>query len=237
MNPEQKVIAGKSCKLYMADHPECLLIQPVSHFDAEELDREVSLIQESSDVPFMLCAFEVVDWNSELSPWDAPPVFGNEAFGHGAADTLVLIEKSLLPVLFAEQGIPDDIPVILGGYSLAGLFALWSACETGTFFCVTCVSPSVWFPGWMEYAEAHPVKSDVVYLSLGDREEKVRNPVMSRVGDCIRKQYKILNHADGKVNCVLEWNEGNHFREPEVRTAKGFSWCLSQIKKQERDSM
>ncbi len=29
---------------------------------------------------------------------------------------------------------------------------------------------------------------------------------------------------DRGVSCVLEWNEGNHFKEPDIRTAKAFAW-------------
>lgn len=28
------------------------------------------------------------------------------------------------------------------------------------------------------------------------------------------------------VECVLEWNRGNHFTEPDIRTAKAFAWLL-----------
>jgi hypothetical protein len=84
----------------------------------------------------------------------------------------------------------------------------------------------VWFPGWIEFAEAHPIQARRVYLSLGDKEEKTRNPVMRTVGDCLRKQYELLE-ADPLVECMLEMNQGNHFREPDLRTAKGFAWLLS----------
>ena len=30
------------------------------------------------------------------------------------------------------------------------------------------------------------------------------------------------------IPCVLEWNEGNHFKEPELWTAKGFAWLLNR---------
>ena len=63
-----------------------------------------------------------------------------------------------------------------------------------------------------------------MYLSLGDREERTRNPVMARVGEAIRETEDILKSA-GK-DCVLEWNKGNHFKEPDVRTAKAFAWLL-----------
>ena len=65
-----------------------------------------------------------------------------------------------------------------------------------------------------------------VYLSLGDKEEKARNPVMATVGERIREAYQWF-HNQG-VNCVLAWNEGNHFRDADIRTAKAFTWLLNQ---------
>jgi len=55
--------------------------------------------------------------------------------------------------------------------------------------------------------------------------------VMSAVGECIRKAEEILK-AQG-VKTVLEWNPGNHFQDPQGRTAKGILWTLEQIRKQE----
>lgn len=70
----------------------------------------------------------------------------------------------------------------------------------------------------------HEIKSETVYLSLGDREEKTRNSVMSQVGTCIRMGYGwLIEHG---INCNLEWNQGNHFREPDIRIAKAFAWVM-----------
>lgn len=68
------------------------------------------------------------------------------------------------------------------------------------------------------------ILADAVYLSLGDREERTRNPVMSQVGNAIRRAEAVLTGA-GK-DCVLEWNKGNHFKDPDLRTAKAFAWLL-----------
>ena len=32
-------------------------------------------------------------------------------------------------------------------------------------------------------------------------------------------------------DCTLEWNEGSHFKEPDIRTAKAFAWCMDQLEK------
>ena len=85
----------------------------------------------------------------------------------------------------------------------------------------------MWFPGWIAYAETHLPLSRTVYLSLGDREEKARNPIMGAVGRCIRRQDALLAQA-GRYRHTLVWNPGNHFQNPEERTARAFAWCVFQ---------
>ena len=33
---------------------------------------------------------------------------------------------------------------------------------------------------------------------------------------------------DEKIECVLEWNKGNHFQDVDVRCGKGFLWCMGE---------
>ena len=54
---------------------------------------------------------------------------------------------------------------------------------------------------------------------------------MAAVGDNIRRQYDMLKSMN--LNVTLEWNEGNHFTEPEIRTAKGFAWCINNLTKED----
>ena len=61
-------------------------------------------------------------------------------------------------------------------------------------------------------------------MSLGDKEEKTKNAMLSKVEDNIREVEKIIR--ENKVNCILEWNQGNHFKDAEERTAKAFSWVI-----------
>ena len=222
-------IGGRSCTVFPSTDAEYLLIQPVDEHDLELLEQEVSLISAAVDSPFILAAFLVEDWNRDLSPWDAPPVFGRQHFGHSAPETLSFVEQDLIPTVAEICGAGKTLPVVLGGYSLAALFSLWSVYQTSRFAAAAAASPSVWFPGWMDYAAQHMPKAAHVYLSLGDREEKAKKPVMSSVGDCIRRQYALLSGGEKPVSCVLEWNEGNHFRDSEIRCAKAFSWCVNRL--------
>ena len=226
-------IGGKACYIYDCGSSDVLLIQPVDDHDIEVLDSEVAEIRRlAGSTGFTLAAFKVDDWNADLSPWEAPPVFGNEAFAGGADATLKYVTDQLIPELKGLQHGHTDSksvgPINIGGYSLAGFFALWAAYQTDLFSGVAAASPSVWFPGWIEYAGNNIVKAGKVYLSLGDKEEKTRNPVMRTVGDNIRRQYELLKADPACEDCILEMNQGNHFKEPDIRTAKGFAWLLNE---------
>ena len=243
--------------------PDVLLIEPIDRRDLDFLDREVDFLREHADCSFALATFIVEDWNGELSPWKADPVFGKEAFGDGAGKTLRFIEETLIPeaprwlsglanqrdagigkshqgtagldcqgINKSPQGTDGNncqvvgpaVEVILGGYSLAALFALWAGYESTRFSGIAAASPSVWFPGWLDYAKARKPRAERIYLSLGDAEPKTRNRVMATVGDCIREMDALLaGHPH-----TLEWNPGNHFKDADLRTAKAFLWCLEQ---------
>ena len=221
MNVRKRIIGGKNILLCGDETPEILLLQPVDDHDASMLESEAAYISEHCERKFLLCGIKVDNWFTELSPWEANAVFGENAFGSGAGETLAYMTGALLPALENEFGISQSIQRVIGGYSLAGLFALWSGYQTDAFFAVAAASPSVWFPEWIDYAKKHKMLARAVSLSLGDREEKTRNPVMAKVGKCIREQYEILND-DVSVKVTLNINEGNHFKEPDVRTAKAF---------------
>ena len=222
---ERFTVDGRICFSYTEPEAKCLAVQPVDEHDMETLNSQVKRMALETSTPFALAAFQVTDWNRELSPWDAPPVFGTERFGAGASETLHWLESRLLPDVFGRFRLPQNAPVILGGYSLAAFFSLWSVYQTDRFSAVAAASPSVWFPGWIEYAQSHSLLTDCVYLSLGDREERTKNKTMASVGDCIRSQYDLL--ADR--NRVLVWNEGNHFKDTDLRCARAFVWCVNQI--------
>lgn len=204
-------------KLYKYGNPESdiVLIEPVGDHNLNEIPNQVERIKTNTKKEIQMLAIKVDNWNQELSPWKAPAVFGKEAFGEGALNLLTEILK-----LCSDK----NKKYYLGGYSLAGRFSLWACCQSGKFAGIAAASPSVWFPGFLTYLEENEVKSPCIYLSLGDKEEKTKNAMLSKVGDNIREVEKIMR--ENKVNCILEWNQGNHFKDAEERTAKAFSWVI-----------
>ena len=194
-----------------------VLIQMVDDHGLEGIGYELEEITKLTGMDFCLTAIKVGCWNDDLSPWQAPAVFGMEGFGGGARKTL----EMLLPYC-AEA----DKNYYIGGYSLAGLFALWAACQTDRFKGVAAASPSIWFPGFLDYFKTVTPHTGYVYLSLGDKEEKTRNSVMAQSGLRIREAYGCLKERG--MECTLEWNPGNHFQDAEKRTARAFAWLMEK---------
>ena len=153
------------------------------------------------------------DWNDMLSPWPAEKVFAKgDDFG-GRADELL---AALLP-----KTARYDRTRHIAGYSLAGLFAVYAACRTDLFAGCASVSGSLWFPGFAEWLEDHPVQCRRLYLSVGDKEKKTKNPLMSSVET---KTEQIAAMFSGKMPVRFETNPGNHFFPPRERMARAVSW-------------
>ena len=188
------LIRNRICHIYGDTGAEYLLLQMADEHDLTGMEREVEAIRQQTAQPFLLAAVQVENWNDDLSPWPAPPVWGKQGFGGRAGDTLAWLEQA--------------VPNIRRQYSIKEAAA----------------SPSVWFPGWPEYEAAHPIQTQCVYLSLGDREEYTKNQTMAAVGDNIRALHSALTQR-GK-DCRLEWNAGGHFKDADLRTARAFAWIM-----------
>ena len=137
-----------------------VIIQLVDEHDLSIIENEVKCILDHSHKDFCLLALKVNDWNKDLSPWKAKAVFGNNDFGDGASETL----KEVVSLCT-----DSNKNYFIGGYSLAGLFALWAVYQVDIFKGVNAVSPSIWFPDFVAYMKQKKIQSNNIYLSLGDK--------------------------------------------------------------------
>ena len=225
MTAQTMQIGSRPCRIYGEAHAEYLLLQMTGEHELQSMDHEVAAIAQSNR-KYLFVAIPVESWNDALSPWEAPAVWGKESFGGDAADTLHFLTEQVIPTLKQRFALPENVRIILGGYSLAGLFALWASTQTDLFYGVAAASPSVWFPDWMEFEQQRPIQTQHIYLSLGDKEERTKNLVMAVVGDNIRTLHSQLI-ARG-ADCTLEWNSGGHFKDADLRTAKAFQWAMEE---------
>lgn len=225
MTMNVSIIGGRECRVFQSGDARALLVQVVSGQQAGELESELEQIA-ASDVGFVMVAVPIADWELELMPWAEPAVSRRPEVGSGAGSTLRFIVESLLPWWNGQRAGQPAVPVVLGGYSLGGLFSLWAACQTDRFAAVAAGSPSLWAGNWPEYAATHPMLARQVYLSLGDREERSRNKIMACVGERIRDEHDRLVRQLGGGRTMLHWEQGGHFADPAGRMARAFSWCL-----------
>lgn len=195
----------------IGEHELLLLEEELSHIKA---------ITQSTD--FLFITVQVDSWNDDLSPWVAEPIFGEAAFAGNAEKLLKNIKDEVIAPL---SSVSPDIKIFTGGYSLAGLFVLWAGYQTNLFEGIAAVSPSVWFPGFVDFVNSNKILTNRVYLSLGDKEAKTRNQILAQVENDIRDVYRSLR--DHGLSCILAWNKGNHFKEPALRMAKGFAWLMN----------
>ena len=224
MTAQTMQIGNKPCRIYGEPHAEYLLLQMTGEHELQSMDSEVAAIAQSAH-HFLFAAIPVESWNDALSPWKSPAVWGKQGFGGKAADTLRFLTEQVIPTLKWQLDLPENVKIILGGYSLAGLFALWASTQTDLFYDVAA-SPSVWFPDWMEFEQQRPIQTQHIYLSLGDKEEHTKNAVMAVVGDNIRTLHSQLI-ARG-ADCTFEWNSGGHFKDADLCTARAFRWVMEE---------
>ena len=215
----------RPCRIYGEAHAEYLLLQMTGEHELQSMESEVTAIAQSAH-HFLFAAIPVESWNDALSPWKSPAVWGKQGFGGKAGDTLRFLTERGIPTLKQQFHLPENVKIILGGYSLAGLFALWASTQTDLFYGIAAASPSVWFPGWMEFEQQRPIQTQHIYLSLGDKEEHTKNAVMAVVGDNIRTLHSQLI-ARG-ADCTFEWNSGGHFKDANLRTARAFRWVMEE---------
>lgn len=226
MSHKSITIDGRECFVSDSVQPRYILLQTLGNHERGIFDSTAALISETTGVPFVLAAFQVFDWDLDLTPWHDDAINRKPEVGTKTGETLRYVTESLLPALEKEYG---KLPVILGGYSLGGLFAIWSSSQTDRFAAIAAASPSLWIRDWLDFAQMHPVKTARVYLSLGDREEHVKNRAIARVGDSVRGEYELLQAQLGNANCTLAWNPGGHFQDEDKRLAAAFSWCIKAL--------
>jgi predicted alpha/beta superfamily hydrolase len=198
--------------------------------ELKSLAAEVKKMSGGTELPpYVLAAFEPARWDCAFSPWPAPALhLGEEGFTGGGGRTLELIRQVVLPEAEEKLGLPA-LPAnrTIIGYSLSGLFALWTMYESSLFSACACCSGSLWYDGWMDYMREHrPHIDSHIYLSLGRKEEKTRDSRRCVIG-CNTREAAELLAAEPNVTCTeLVWHDGGHGHEVLRRLAAAVLWVL-----------
>ena len=233
------IISGLSIHMQMssvAGAPIAYLLGDVADNSPIQVPEGVSLVNVGADL-----------WEENFSPWCAPRVFAKGPnFGDGAQKTLDTLINQVIP--WAESELTESPAYrVLVGYSLAGLFSLWTGvsqqvargCQpdataphvdasVATFQRIGAVSGSFWFPGLLDYVDQQLSEGAVglthAYLSLGDREARTPNPQIMHVRENAELLASKLENAG--ITSTFELNRGNHFQNVEGRMQKALDWLV-----------
>ena len=242
------IISGLSIHMQMssvAGAPIAYLLGDVADNSPIQVPEGVSLVNVGADL-----------WEENFSPWCAPRVFAKGPnFGDGAQKTLDTLINQVIP--WAESELTESPAYrVLVGYSLAGLFSLWTGvsqqvacgCQPGTattpqlsgpgaphvdasvatFQRIGAVSGSFWFPGLLDYVDQQ-LNGGAVGLThayLSLGDREARTPNPQIMH--VRENAELLASRleSAGITSMFELNRGNHFQNVEGRMQKALDWLV-----------
>jgi len=178
---------------------------------------------------FILVAISNLNWNDDMTPWECSPLYKGDSKYNGNADNyLKIIEDVIISNIeeFINNSLHKEIDYFgIAGYSLGGLFAVYSVYNTNLFSRIASVSGSLWFPNFVEYIKENEISKNVdkIYFSLGNKEKFSEIDLLRTVED---KTKEIQKYLGNMVDSIYEENMGNHFQDGAIRMAKGIKWIV-----------
>ncbi len=250
---EELQIAGFDCCLYLPPNYDESTVRYSTAYVNGEIPLEgilTILVKNGVRTDFILLSIKPKSWNDDFTPWAAPAIRAGEEAPQGRADAyLFCLTEKIKPYMDAHYRTkPEAAHTALFGYSLGGLTAVYTIYKTNVFGAIASLSGSLWYDGFGDFMEREkPMRTDLrVYLSLGKKESRSKNPRMGRVAECSQRVREILDGQLGRSGefdeagdrsilradrdngdfVYFTWNEGGHFHDIEGRFAKAILWWM-----------
>ncbi len=169
---------------------------------------ELSSIEElSARFGSNIVAISGMDWNSDMTPWQAPAVKEGVFAGH-ADKFLDSLKKDLFFNL--EHSLKISKPRrYLMGLSLAGVFAVYAGVRNDLFMGVAAISGSFWYDGFAEWLEKQAKLNCVhFYICLGEKEKETKVKRFANIEEDTMKVVETLMAKGADV--TFEMTEGGH---------------------------
>ena len=161
-----------------------------------------------------------------MTPYPISPIFKSDKGYKGEANSyLDSLTQKIIPEIIKEKNIIPEY-FCISGYSLGGLFSIYSMFKTNIFTRFVSCSGSLWYPGFIHYVYNHKmiVNPSKIYLSLGDKEKNTKNKIISTVEAKTLELNKYFLSLD--LTTKFEFNVGNHFQDANERVARGIKWIM-----------
>ncbi len=218
-------INNKIIKIYIPINMNNIRLIILNSYESSS-DNIINKCIKNSIKPFILVEITNINWNNELSPWYYKD--NNTIYDGNANIYLNELINIIIPKInnYINSLNINITYYSLIGYSLAGLFALYASYNTNIFTSIASISGSLWYPNIINYIKNNNISTNInkIYFSLGNKENKIKNSIMSKVRDntIIIEQY--INNLH--INTIYEENEGNHFNNIDTRIYKAIKWLL-----------
>ena len=202
------------------------LVVLIAHSDNDvEIESLRTDVYLQSKMEFSSIIKNNIDWNKSLSPWPCDKITKGAGPFLGKADVFLRKLEDEVSREIAMYRITPSA-VYIAGYSLAGLFALYSLYKTDLFDGAACCSGSLWYPGFVNFVKNNEFRKPPkrLYMSLGDKESRVKNPVFASVEDKTKEVFECYKKQ--RIDVKFEVNQGNHIADVDSRIVKGISNLL-----------
>ena len=142
-------IQGKTVDIFKAENTDAPLVILNNYMKSNgEIYKKC---KELGCPDFTLAEISGLNWDDDMSPWAIPPISENDTPCGGKADAyLTLLLNEIIPTVKTELN-AEPRSIMLAGYSLAGLFALYAVTKCDLFTAAASCSGSMWFPDFKEY--------------------------------------------------------------------------------------
>ncbi len=216
---EEFGFGGYSCRAESSGGDTLALL--FSGFE-RQLFCDVCGMLQNNGAEITLAEFGDIDWDRDYSPWEAFTPAGRR-FSGGAGRLVEFLPEFTREL---ERLYGEFTRIFLCGYSLGGLFALYSLAEwkeprlCGAASC----SGSMWFPGWTDYLKEHHLHG-VVYLSLGGKEKNSPDPLMASVEE---KTAEVKRIAERTAHVIYRSEAGGHFSRIPQRISRGITEMIQK---------
>lgn len=213
----------KYCLIKSVNKNAPLVVIPSFENNGQEIFNETKKITKEE---FSLLIVYDLDWNDDLSPYFAKSIFKNAPDFKGEADKFLdYLTTDLIRKVCYDENINSSY-FILVGYSMAGLFSIYSLYKTDCFKKIGSVSGSLWYPGFVDFINRNKITKKIftLYMSLGDKEKHTKNIYMKKVEENTSKIFNLIKQEF--INAKFEFNPGNHFQDEAIRIAKCIKYLL-----------
>ena len=170
-------------------------------------DELASIEELSTRFETNIVAVSGMDWNSDMTPWQAPAV-KEGVFGGHAAQFLERLKEDLFFNL--EYSLKISKPKrYLMGLSLAGIFSVWAGIKKDLFEGVAAISGSFWYDGFTEWLEQQEKLNCVrFFICIGEKEKETKVKRFANIEEDTMKAVEILLGKGADV--TFEMTEGGH---------------------------